>query len=53
MKREKTNGKKDLKIKKYKIENSHKKLPLQVTSTQNPTFFKRGNLMNFKKTKKD
>lgn len=49
--KENPNGKRDLKTKKFKIANYPKKLLFQVISTLNPIFFKKENLMNFKKAK--
>lgn len=51
MKRENFSGKKDLKIKSFKIGNYHRKLLLQVNSIQNPIFFNKEDSMNYNKVR--
>lgn len=51
MRRENLNGKKDLKIKKFKTESCLRKLLLQANSILNLTFSNKEDLMNYKRVK--
>lgn len=51
MRRENLNGKKDLKIKKFKTESCLRKLLLQANLILNLTFSNKEDLMNYKRVK--
>jgi len=53
MRRENLNGKKDLKVKRFKTESCLKKLLLQANLILNPTSSNKEDLTNYRKVKND